>query len=245
MDSRTKAKSFKRQVMKEQRIKRERQQRFALIATVGVIALVLAGFLIYPTLKPAGEIIRPTVGTPPQANFNSMGNPDAPVKMIEFSDYQCPYCKIFHDESQQQIIDNYVATGKVYFTYVPFGPSGSYIGPESKSAAMAAFCAADQGKFWEYSQYLFANHTGENVGDFTDKRLEAFADALGLDTGNFRSCYNANKYSDKLEEGIALGRQNNIGGTPSFLVNGKVIEGAVPYTTFQAEIEAALATAGN
>lgn len=241
----TSASKSKRQAVREQRARKQRQQRMLLILGVAAVALVIAALLIYPNLKPVGAIVKPTTEARPQADFNSMGDPNAPVKMVEYSDFQCPFCKRFADETEKQVVDTYVKTGKVYFTYVPFGPTGQWIGPESEAAARAAYCAGDQEKFWEYKDYLFANHTGENVGDFTDKRLQAFAEALGLNMGEFNSCYNSNKYDQKLQEGLTEGVQAGAGGTPYFFVNGKAIEGAQPFSTFQQEIDAALAAAGS
>jgi len=242
--SKRQAVSGKRQVLREQRQKRERQQRLYVIVGIGVVAIVIAALLIYPSLAPAGNIVKITPNPRPQANMNNMGDPNAPVKIVEYSDYQCPYCKRWNDETEKLIDETYVATGKVYFTYIPYGPNGQYIGPESKDAAMAAFCAGDQGKFWEYHDMLFANQTGENVGDFTSKRLFAFADALGLNSSQFRSCFNGNKFAQMLNDGLQQGKQAQIGGTPSFLINGSLIEGALPFTDFQTKIEAALAAAG-
>jgi protein-disulfide isomerase len=241
--SKRQAVSGKRQALREQRQMRERRQRTYVIIGIGVVAIVIAALLIYPSLTPV-EMVRITPHPRPQANMNHMGDPNAPVKMVEYSDYQCPFCKRWNDETEKLIEDTYVATGKVYFTYIPYGPNGQYIGPESKDAAMAAFCAGDQGKFWEYHDMLFANQTGENVGDYTSKRLFAFADAIGLNSSQFRSCFNGNKFAQTLSDGIAQGKQAQIGGTPSFLINGSLIEGALPFADFQQKIEAALAAAG-
>jgi protein-disulfide isomerase len=238
----------KRQTMKAERAKRQRQQRITTIVAVIVVALVVAGVLIYPTIKtaiaPVGSVVKITPQPRPMANFNAMGDPNAPVKITEYSDFQCPYCKRFTDETEKQIVDTYVATGKVYFVYIPFGPGGNYIGPETKAAAMAAFCAGDQGKFWEFHDILFANHTGENVGDYTDKRLTAFATVLGLDMAKFSSCVSSNKYEQKLQEGIAQGQQAGITGTPYFLVNGTPVEGAQPFENFKQLIDTALSAGG-
>jgi protein-disulfide isomerase len=242
--SKRQAVSGKRQLLREQRQKRERQQRLYVIVGIGVVAVVIAALLIYPSLTPVGNIIKITPNPRPEANLNHMGDPNAPVIMVEYSDYQCPFCKRWNDETEKLIEETYVATGKVYFTYIPYGPNGQYIGPESKDAAMAAFCAGDQGKFWDYHDMLFANQTGENVGDFTAKRLVAFADALGLNMSQFRSCFNGNKFADTLNQGLEQGKQAQIGGTPSFLINGSLIEGALPFSAFQQKIEAALAAAG-
>lgn len=237
----------KRQQMREERLRRQQRQRITtLLIVIGAVLIIIA-LLIYPTLQqslaPSGNIVQITPKPRPNANFNTMGDPNAPVKIIEFSDFQCPYCKRFSDQTEPLIVENYVATGKVFFEYIPYGPGGYPIGQESSDAAMASFCAAEQGKFWEYHDMLFANHTGENVGDYTLKRLEAFAQALGLNLDQYNQCMKEKRFQDKIEEGIALGRENNVGGTPSFLINGKLVEGAVPYQTFQQEIEAALAAA--
>jgi protein-disulfide isomerase len=229
----------KRQTMKAERGKRQRQQRIVTVVAVIVVALVVVGILIYPSLtKKEVKINRPMV------NFNTMGDPNAPVKITEYSDFQCPYCKRFTDETEKQIVDTYVATGKVYFVYIPFGPGGNYIGPESKAAAMAAFCAGDQGKFWEFHDILFTNHTGENVGDYTDEHLMAFAKKLRLDIDKFSSCVSSNKFEQKLQEGIAQGQQAGITGTPYFLVNGTPLEGAQPFENFKQVIDAALSAGG-
>ena len=103
----------------------------------------------------------------PQAQGLSMGDPNAPVKVEEYGDFQCPACRIFHESQEGQLIEKYIKTGLVYFTYTPF----SFIGDESVKAAEAAYCAADQGKFWEYHDMLYANQTAENKGDFADSRL--------------------------------------------------------------------------
>ncbi|MFN3308491.1 MAG: DsbA family protein [Anaerolineales bacterium] len=238
----------KRQQLREERLRRQQRQRITTLLIVIGAVLIIVALLIYPTLQqslaPTGKIVQITPKARPNANFNAMGDPNAPVKIYEFSDFQCPFCKRFSDQTEPLIVENYVATGKVYFEYIPYGPGGFPIGQESADAAMASYCAGEQGKFWEYHDILFANHTGENVGDYTLKRLEAFAQALGLNIDQYNQCMKEKRYQDKIDEGIAFGRQNNIGGTPSFLINGKVIEGAVPYQVFQQEIEAALAVSG-
>ncbi|MGB9673799.1 MAG: DsbA family protein [Anaerolineales bacterium] len=238
----------KRQIMKEQRIKRQKQQRLITLGIIVVAVLIIAGLIIYPNYlqakAPVGDIVQITPIDRPQVNFNATGDPNAPVHIIDYSDFQCPYCGRFARETEPLIIENYIKTGKVYFEFIPYGPGGIPIGQESADAAMAAFCAGDQGKFWEYHDILFANQTGENVGDFTLKRLSAFAQTLGLNMDQFNSCMKSKKFESKLQEGIAQGKKANIGGTPSFLINGKLVEGALPYEEFKKEIDAALQAAG-
>jgi protein-disulfide isomerase len=238
----------KRQIMKQERSKRQRQQRITTLIAVIVVALIVVAVLVYPTIKtalaPVGSIVKITPQPRPMASLNAMGDPNAPVKITEYSDFQCPYCKRFSDETEKQIVDTYVATGKVYFVYVPYGPGGNYIGPESKAAAMAAFCAGDQGKFWEFHDILFANQTGENVGDYKDKRLLAFAETLSLDMTKFRSCFDGNQFAQKLQEGLTQGQQAGVGGTPYFLINGTPVEGAQPFENFKQVIDTALGASG-
>ena len=113
---------------------------------------------------------------------------------------------------------------------------------------MAAYCAADQGKFWEMHAHLFANVLGEDVGSFTDRRLAAIAEKVGLDMAEFNNCYNSGKYEDRVQQDSRDGQAAGVNGTPGFLVtytvNGetrtKLIEGAQPFSTFQVELEAIL-----
>lgn len=238
----------KRQQLREERMRAQRQQRLIVIVGVVGVSLLIIGVLlagvIRDALTPVGEIVKPEQIARPQASSNSMGDPNAPVKILEFSDFQCPFCKRFSDETEMSIVEAYVKTGKVYFTYVPYGPGGQWIGRESERASIAAFCAGDQGKFWEMKDVIFANHTGENVGDYTDKRLEAFAEYLELDMNAFTSCFSSSKFSSQINDGIAQGIQAGFNSTPSFLVNGRQLIGAQPFSEFQREIEAALQQAG-
>lgn len=239
----------KRQLMRE---KRQRAQRRTRLITIGLItagALLIAFFLIYPNFQPVGAIKEPTSFARPQVQENTVGDPNAPIKLEEFSDFQCPYCQRFYLQTEEQLISTYVTTGKVYFVYRSFG---EFIGPESRAAAEAAYCAGDQNKFWEMHDFLFTNHTGENVGDFTNRRLLAFGEKIGLDMGAFRDCLNSGKYSSRVDQDFADGRAAGVKATPSFVltytVNGQtvteLIEGAQPFSEFQSKIEAALTAMG-
>ena len=239
----------KRQAMRAKRERQAQVQRLGVIGIIVVGALLVAAALIYPNLKPVGEISTVEFGERPMVNDNAMGDPNAPIKIEEFSDYQCPYCGRFYEETEGQIADTYVATGKVYFVYRSFG---NFIGPESKAAAEAAYCAGDQNKYWEYHDILFANLTGENVGAFTDRRLGALAEALSLDMAAFNDCFDSGKFADRVEQDYLDGSAAGITGTPGFYftytVNGeekhRLIAGAYPFSEFQTQIEAALAEMG-
>jgi protein-disulfide isomerase len=187
--------------------------------TIGVIifgALLIAGVLIWPTLNRKEIKTNPR----PMAAYTSMGNPNATVKVEEFSDYQCPYCKLFNDEVEPTLVKTYIETGKVHFTYTPF----SFLGPESIKAAEAAYCAADQGKFWEYGDLLFANQSGENKGKFSRSFFVSLAGDLKLDGSAFQSCIDSGKNAQKVQDNLTYGKSKGVTGTPFFLVNDKLVD---------------------
>ena len=239
----------KRQAIRAKRERQARMQRFGMIGIIVVGALLVAAALIYPNIKPVGEVVAPDPGEHPMANGNAMGDPNAPIKIVEYSDFQCPYCARFHEETEWQLANSYVSDGTVNMVYRSFG---DFIGPESKAAAEAAYCAGDQDKFWEYHNILFANQTGENVGAYTDRRLQAFAEALSLDMDAFNDCFNSGKYSDRVEQDRVDGTAAGVTGTPAFVitytVNGeekqRFIAGAYPFSEFQTQIEEALVEMG-
>lgn len=128
----------------------------------------------------------------------------------------------------------YVKTGKVYYEFVPM----ANLGPESLSTAKAVYCARDQGKFWEYSDVLFANQNGENTGFFTNTRLTSFAQSLNLDAAAFSACLTSDKYDTKLNENHTYATENGIIATPMFLVNGKVADSGNLIQMIDAELAA-------
>jgi protein-disulfide isomerase len=228
----------KRQDLRAKRAQQERTQRILIIVGIAVIAIAIVLLVALPAIKqastPVGDIKEHPMMNRTQVNLSGMGDPNAPVKIIEYSDFQCPYCGKFTLDTEQQLIDAYIATGKVYFEYHSFGV---FIGAESGRAAEAAYCAGDQKKFWEMHDIIFANQTGENTGDFTDKRLTAFANKLGLDMGKFYDCFTNGKYANLVQKDGVDGQQAGVQATPSFTINGKLFEGAQPFSAFQAAID--------
>ncbi len=216
----------------------QRNRRLAFIAIVAVAAITIVVILIRQG-TPAGvtgEVIVPTPIDAPSAQGTAMGDPSAPVRVDEFSDYQCPYCRQFQETTLPQLAANEIANGKVYFVYHPF----SFIGQESRDAANAAFCAGDQGKFFEYSETLFANQAGENVGAFSQSRIQAFGEALQLDMTAFNACVSGKQHQNEVNQEYATGVAAGVQSTPSFLINNKLVTGALPYDQFQAQIQLAL-----
>lgn len=190
---------------------KQRQRLFTILA-VSVAAVIVAALLIWPYVRPAYQ-----GRERPQVNQNSMGDPNAPVTVEEFSDFQCPFCRQFTTESEDEFVKSYVETGKVYFTYTPF----SFLGPESLQAAEAAYCAMDQGKFWDFHDIIFDNQAGENSGALSDAKLKDFAAQLKLDTNAFNQCFDSGKYEQQVNTNLEYGRGKGVNATPYFLVNGE------------------------
>jgi len=165
--------------------------------------------------------------------INTMGDPKARVHIIEYGDFQCPYCLQFWTETEPQLIKEYVNTGKVYFEYRSF----PILGPESVWAAEGAYCAGDQNKFWEYHDTLFTNWTGENVGDFTQDKLIQYAKALDLDMTEFESCLSKEKHKATVEHDQAQADSDGVHVTPTLFINGFKIEGTQPYDILKDFIE--------
>lgn len=168
---------------------------------------------------------------------NTMGDPNAPVYIVEFGDFQCPYCLRFWSETEAQLIEEYVNTGKVYFEYRSVG---EFLGPESAWAAEGAYCAGDQEKFWEFHDTLFTNWTGENVGDFTKDKLIQYAESLDLDMNEFESCITSGKHEATVEQDAADADSAGVHATPTFFINGVKVEGAQPFAIMKQYIEDAL-----
>jgi protein-disulfide isomerase len=192
---------------------------------------------VYVTPQDLGTILIPEKKNYPLADGNKMGNPDAPVKIVIYSDFQCVYCMNYWNETEPLIIENYVETGQVYYEYRSFG---GFLGPQSATAAVAAYCAGDQDQFWQYHDILFLNWTGEGSSDFSIARLQGYAEALGLDVKAFSDCLDNGKYQYQIEEDLTNARADDIRATPSIMINGELVEGALPYSEFEDEIEAML-----
>jgi protein-disulfide isomerase len=211
-----------------------------IIAIICIFAVVIVGLIVISKLpkktvaQPTSSITVVAGSTYTNTSGLSMGNPDAKVKVVEFADFQCPYCQYYEQKIEPTIISQYVDTGKIYYTISPM----AFVGQESIDGALAAYCANDQNKFWEYRSIMFANLSGENVGSYTQGNLVAFAKSLGLDVTTFNSCLTSAKHQSDIDAAAAYASNNGINSTPSFLVNGKKVDGM---DQLQAAIDAALA----
>jgi len=164
-----------------------------------------------------------------------LGNPNAPVTLIEFGDYQCHFCNVHYQNTEHKILKEYVSTGKINIIFKDY----TIIGADSTVAALGAHCAAEQGKFWEYHNTLFENYGGENNGWAGQEKIFTFAKKIGLDMEKFIEC-NVNEYHiEKIAKSNNDARLLGLTGTPAFYVistNSQQIEyisGAQPYETFE------------
>jgi protein-disulfide isomerase len=189
-----------------------------------VAAAFLVFAIVWPQFRSAGEIIPVTPVDLPNADGLTLGEPDAPVEVLVFEDYQCPACQNFTETIEPLIIEHLIKPGKVKYTFhhFPFlDGDGATAGGESDQAANAAMCANEQDKFWEMSAIMFVNWNGENLGNLNDTRLEAMAESIGLEMDTFNSCFNANKYEDEIQADYEYGLEIGVSGTPSVFVNGQ------------------------
>lgn len=164
------------------------------------------------------------------------GRTDAPVTLVEFSDFQCSFCRRFWRETLPRIEAEYIATGKVRFVYRHL----VVLGAASSRAAQAAECAREQGKFWRYHDLLF--ELGPSAG-FTDATFTEFAEDLGLDTRAFGTCLASGRHADRVLAESAVARRLGASGTPSFLINGRLLIGAQPFEAFTRVLDAELVRA--
>ena len=216
----------------------------SLTILIGVI-LVLSLANLYMTFRMYGKFNSITennnneqpTGQPSKVQVSAEDDPikgskDAPVTIIEFSDYQCPYCERFYIQTFPQIEENYIKTGKVKFVYRDF-PLGSH--QFAQKAAEASECADEQGKFWEYQDKIFKN---QQLLDTPN--LKQYAKDLELDTAKFNDCLDSGKMTSEVQKDLKDGQSYGVNGTPAFFINGILVSGAQSYATFQEIIDQAI-----
>ena len=178
-----------------------------------IIGVIVGSFLgTYGINSDSSEIITPAKLIENGSPF--LGNPDAPITILEWGDYQCTFCYKFHQETLQIINEDFIKTGKVKVVFKDFPLNG----PDSKLAAEASYCAQDQEKYWQYHDEVYRNWGGERTGWITREALTEFAQVVNLDTEKFNKCLDDNKYESKVNSLYEFGNDIGIDATPSFLV---------------------------
>ena len=201
---------------------------------VAVVLGIAASFSSSSTTETVNLDMDRTHGTISTAMGSSvLGNPSAPVTIVEFGDYQCHQCFNWYHNTKPAIFTNYVDTGKANFVFVDL----AFLGRDSPKAAQASYCAEDQGKFWEYHDLLYTSQEPTIDSWAGPERLKAFAFSLGLDMDLFENCLDSGKYSKRVQYNSDEARKNGVRGTPGFFIVGpdgqQEIGGAQPYSVFK------------
>ena len=226
---------------------------YAALVALAFLAGVLVGFVIWgrtpnssqATVANQSATQAPVVQAPvqtavpqyirydvPAEGFPSLGPKDAPIVIVEFSDFQCPFCKRFHDETFQQLLAAY--PGKIRFVYRQF-PLTS-IHPNASPAAEAAMCADEQNVFWKYHDKLFDNQ--QVLGEQTYIQI---ASDLGLDMTAFQDCLTNHRYQQDIQADSDFAVSKGVNATPTFFINGLAVVGAQPLDVFKQVIDKELA----
>lgn len=213
----------------------ENNKLFLIPSSVVLAGVLVAGAVVYTNgprvpvrdnLAEVRQVVQTKVDLEVGPNDHVLGNPNAKVTMIEYSDFECPFCGRMFVETLPKLKENFIKSGKVKFVYRHFPLSS--IHQNAQKAAEASECAGEQGKFWEYHDVIFQRQSAMGLDNF-----KLWAKELGLNSDQFNSCLDNGKYADRVgvdyNEGLKLG----VNGTPATFVNGKLISGAAPYADFE------------
>ncbi len=217
---------------------------YILPSAIVIAAVMISGTLLYTNGQKVGTQ-NAQIGANQQPvsvstdDDPALGNPNAKVTVIEFSDFQCPFCRRFWKETLPQIKKLYIDTGKIEFVYRDF-PLGFH--PASHISAEAANCAGEQSKYWEFHDKMFSEEEklGQGTVEYGASQLKLWARQIGLNPVQFNQCLDSGKYKAEVDKDIADGSAAGVDGTPTFFINGKKIVGAQALSAFQAIIDAEL-----
>jgi protein-disulfide isomerase len=188
-----------------------------------------SGEIVEAPVTPKAQFTRYDI---PTDGYPSLGPKDAKIVIVEFSDFQCPYCRRFHDETYQALLKAY--PGQIRFVYRNF-PLPATMHPDAMSAAVASLCANDQNVYWEYHDKLFSSET------LGEKTYIQYASDLGLNVDEFTACLSSGKHDDFIQKDMDFSSNLGVQSTPTFFVNGLAVIGAQPLSTFQQLIDKELA----
>jgi protein-disulfide isomerase len=234
---------------------KRRINKKALMVGVGLAIIMIGGAVVAvlmntpPTNRNDNNQVIRQIVAPISDNVPVLASEVGPsnITMVEFGDYQCQNCARFHNETKDQILNNFVDTGEVRFIFKDFTVNDLPADRASTLAAEASYCAADQGKYWQYHNELYNNSRGENTGWVTEDSLKQFATMIGIQNlTEFSSCLEDHTHRDLVEANTQLASSIGLRSTPSFIIISNetvpiAIEGAQPYTVFKQAIEDVLA----
>ena len=216
-----------------------------LIIGVTAIALLIFVFLVIlgaesrkdgeKTLTEQGEMAAGITAD----GYPYQGSPEAPVKIVEYSDYLCGHCRNYAFDTEPRIVDEYVASGKVQYIFHYYA-----LGEVQVLLSEAAHCAADQGHFWEYHKLMFENQRSfGSISSLEELQslLVQIAQQVDVDVSAFETCWSSHQHQETIVESVLSARESGVGGTPTFSIQGDLLVGNQPFETFREAIEASLA----
>ena len=209
------------------------------VLSIGIIFAMIGIAVAFTLSSPSAETVNldmeRTHGTISTAMGSPiLGNPSAPITIVEFGDYQCHQCYNWFHNTKPAISKNYIDTGKVNLVFVDL----AFLGRDSPKAAEASYCAEDQNAYWEYHDLLYISQESKiDNGWANSERLKAFAFSLGLDMELFESCLDSGKYSKRIQYNVQEARDHGVRGTPGFFIIGpdgqQYVSGAQPFSVFK------------
>lgn len=210
---------------------------------LGIIGAIIIGVVSFGVVSPdsfvVGNSLDSRLSLDPENGSPILGSPTAPVTIVEFGDYQCPFCQKWNVQVKPSIVKNFIETGKSKLIYVDL----AIIGPDSIKAHAGSYCADEQGLYWPYHDYVYANQGHENDGWANSKNLKLLVSGIdGMDTELFSECLDSGKYEQRVKDNKKIATTAGARSTPSFIIvgpNGDAvpISGAQPYTVFQKTID--------
>ena len=210
---------------------------------LGLVAVLGVGALTWTATRPKNEPTHIDPNLPPlKAEGYVLGSPTAPVEVIEFADFECPSCGQYTTLTEPDVRTTLINTGKIRIRYMDF-PLPMH--KNTWDASLAAACANAQGKFWEMHDALFANQDRWN-GEATSRPRGVISDlakGIGLDMTKYGACMDAETYRPQIQATLAEAERRQINSTPTFVFNGTVVAGALPYDSFKKYVEDATAAA--
>lgn len=213
-----------------------KKDTFFVVAAIILAGVMISGAMIYKDNDNINNINTASIVGGDNNNFlfaededYFKGNLDAPVIIVEFSDFQCPFCAAFYQNTLPKIEENYIKTGKVKFVFRDF-PLPSHV--NAQKAAEAAECAGEQNKFWEMHNMIFDNQEKIGIAD-----LKQNAKFLGINVAAFDGCLDSGKYADEVKKDLNDGSVAGVSGTPTFFINGEKLVGAQSFSVFEGIIE--------
>ncbi len=208
---------------------------------LGIIGIIGVAALAYVASRPK-DAVRDVAGGPDTTNAGPaqgylLGNPDAPVKILEYADFECPACAGFATITEPDVRKRIIDTGLASLTYYDFPLT---MHPNTMPASHAAACADEQGKFWSMHDRIFESQDEWN-GQATDSPkafFKRYANEVGLDIGRWEACYDAKKYERRINANLADGLRRGVGSTPSFVIGNKLYPGSMSYDQMKAIVDA-------